>query len=109
MATPRAFRSPMMRNSTSTSGALRAEVGSSRIRMRGVLRDRLGDLDELLLPDAQVLDQRARIDARLQPLQQFAGAALLQADDRCRSAPRVSSRAAKMFSATDRLPKRFNS
>ena len=38
-----------------------------------VLRHRLGDFDKLLLPDAQILDKRARIDAGLQPVQQLAG------------------------------------
>ena len=45
----------------------------------GVLRHRLGDLDELLLADAQLLDRRARIDARLQALQQRAGPPFLLA------------------------------
>ena len=46
--------------------------------MRASCATAFGDLDELLLSDAQVLDQRARIDAGLQPLQQFARAPFLQ-------------------------------
>ena len=44
-------------NSTSTSVALSAEVGSSMIRMRAFDRQGAGDLDDLLLAEPQVLDQ----------------------------------------------------
>ena len=67
----------MTRNRTSTSGALRAEVGSSMIRMRASARHRLGDFDQLLLADHQVLDLGARIDRRLQTVQERARLALL--------------------------------
>ena len=48
----------MIANSRSTSLSDSAEVGSSMIRMRGVERQRLGDLDQLLLADPQRADQR---------------------------------------------------
>ena len=44
----------MTRKRISTSAALSAEVGSSMIRMRTSCGKRLGDLDDLLLADAQV-------------------------------------------------------
>ena len=44
-----------------------------------VARHRLGDLDQLLLADHQVVDHRARIDAGLQPLHQRRGLPFLLA------------------------------
>ena len=61
MATPCAFSSAMTRNRMSTSVALSAEVGSSMMRMLRVLRQGLGDLDDLLLADAQFADRRVRV------------------------------------------------
>ena len=49
-------------NSTSTSVALSADVGSSMMRMREFDRQRARDLDDLLLPEAQILDQGHRVD-----------------------------------------------
>ncbi len=45
----------------------------------GVLRQRLGDLDDLLLADAQVADLGARVDVVLQPAQQLRRPAVLAA------------------------------
>ena len=43
----------------------------------GVERHRLGDLDELLLADPQILHQHVRADAGLEPFEEFAGPTLL--------------------------------
>ena len=43
----------------------------------GVERNRLGDLDQLLLADAQILDQHIGPDAGSQPVEEFAGTSLL--------------------------------
>ena len=79
------------------------------IRMRGVERHRLGDLDQLLLADPQVLDQHVGPDAGLQPVEEFAGAPLLLLVVDVAQAALVISRVAKMFSATVRLPNRLSS
>ena len=63
----------MMRNRTSTSALLRAEVGSSMIKMRTCLRQCFSDLDDLLLPDAQISDQCVGFNVLFQPFHQVAG------------------------------------
>ena len=75
---------------------------------RGVERHRLGDLDQLLLADPQVLHQHVGPDAGLQPIQELARRAAPAPCGRCESRL-VISRVAKMFSATDRLPNRLSS
>ena len=58
----RAFSAAMIANSRPVSRSVSAEVGSSMITSRGVERQRLGDLDHLLLGDAQLLDRGLRVD-----------------------------------------------
>ena len=68
---------PCWRNATSRSSSaalsvsLRLAVGSSRISSRTSLGQRLGDLDQLLLADAQIGDQRVRLFAQADLVQQF--------------------------------------
>ena len=69
----------MIRNSTSTSGALKAEVGSSRIRMRASCATALAISTSCCCPMRRSSTERARIDAGLQPVQQRARPPLLQA------------------------------
>ena len=98
-----AVSSRMTRNSTSTSAALSAEVGSSMIRTRASCSERPGDLDDLLLAEAQLLDQR--VAGRGAPrgcASSARGGGALGAVDRPRPR-RVISRAMKMLSATLRF------
>ena len=72
------------------------------------MRERLGDLDDLLLADAQVADHLVGVDVLFQAGQQLA---CLAAAPRCRSmaTPRTSSWARKRLSSTDRLAQRLSS
>ena len=75
----------------------------------GVERHRLGDLDELLLADAQVLDQHVRADAGLAAVRGIRRPAAPAPCGRYARRRLVISRVAKMFSATVRLPNRLSS
>ena len=98
-------------NSASTSPCGdSAAVGSSMTRMRASTRQRLGDLDHLLLSDRQVGDARPGRDdvGRPEHLEQRRVSASIAA--RGRSASRASgSRPRKTFSATVRSGRRLNS
>ena len=72
-------------NSTSTSVALSADVGSSMMRMREFDRKRARDLDDLLLTQPQILDQGHRVDVLLEIVHQRARLALLLGEVDCRS------------------------
>ena len=72
-ATPRARRLRTIANRRSTSWAESDAVGSSRIEDARLERQRLGDLDELLVGHRQAADRRADIDLDGELLEQRLG------------------------------------
>ena len=64
-------------NSTSTSEARQRRGRLVHDQNAAVDRERAGDLDDLLLAEAQFLDRRQRIDLLLELLHERAGLALL--------------------------------
>ena len=72
-----ARRSAITSKSTSTSWLDSADVGSSMIEDADVLEQRPGDLDQLLLADRQVADQRVRVEVLAEPAQHVAGCGAL--------------------------------
>ncbi len=85
MATPLAASWRTIVKSRSHSAGDSADVGSSMIRMRADKRQRLGDLHQLLLADAQTADPSVRIELDAQPLQQLRGRATASSCDRAQS------------------------
>ena len=83
--------------------AVRAEVGSSMIRMRASPGERLRDLDHLLLRDAQLAHGRARDRSRRPGGPSSARAPPVLQPRRSMTPQRPGSRPRKMFSATREL------
>ena len=64
---------PITRKSRAASAAVRALVGSSMMRIVGLQREGLGDLDELLVADAEPAHGLPRVDPAFELPQQIAG------------------------------------
>jgi hypothetical protein len=97
---PLAFSSRSRFSRCWESSSLRAAVGSSRMSSLTLLGERLGDLDQLLLADAQLRDRGERAAPQPDPCQQVACLAVGLAQS---IRPRVTfSLPRKMFSAMER-------
>ena len=88
------------------SSSLSAAVGSSRISSLTSLDERLGDLDELLLADAEVLDRGQRVLAQADPGEQLDGLAVgaVPVDDPARERSRCRGRCSRRSTARGSAP-----
>ena len=92
----------MTRNSRSTSTSVSAAVGSSMISTRAFERERLGDLDDLLVGDRQAAGQPGRVEHHAEPREDLGRVAVHGAADRSGAPSGRGWRPMKMFSATVR-------